>query len=133
MDRARPLPLVLSLLLALPLVLSLGLSGCVSGCGSGCSSGERGHKRIGERCGSDSECRRGLCVEGVAPGGPVCTKSCGSSEQCPSRWSCSGVTEGGVLVCSQRSATPFDLPNGARPPRPAQQPSQETAPSPSSP
>jgi len=62
---------------------------------------------FGGPCGSDSDCRRGLCVAGVHGESPVCTRSCARSSECPEGWSCSGVTQHQVLVCSHGAATPF--------------------------
>ena len=76
------------------------------------SCGGRGDKTIGDPCASASECQEGLCVGGQAGEDPVCTVSCGRTEDCPRGWSCSGVTEGNVLVCSHGAPTPFGI--GAR-------------------
>ena len=67
----------------------------------------RGDARTGERCAQDRDCARGLCVAGVSGEHPVCTVSCGSDDECPSGWSCTGVTQANVVVCSRRAATPF--------------------------
>jgi hypothetical protein len=73
----------------------------------GCSS-SRGDVRFGERCRDDRECQRGLCVSGVRGDAPVCTVSCGSDDECPQGWTCHGVTQAMVLVCSHGGATPLD-------------------------
>jgi hypothetical protein len=70
----------------------------------------RGDARTGERCSRDRDCARGLCVAGVAGvagAQGACTVSCGSDEECPRGWSCTGVTQANVVVCSQGAATPF--------------------------
>ncbi|MBN8612179.1 MAG: hypothetical protein J0L92_16410 [Deltaproteobacteria bacterium] len=67
----------------------------------------RGDARTGERCRSDRECARGLCVAGVAGERGACTVSCGGDDECPEGWSCTGVTQANVVVCSRGSATPF--------------------------
>lgn len=66
-----------------------------------------GDAQTGDACESDRDCQRGLCVAGIAGESGVCTVSCGSSDECPEGWSCSGVTEGNVLICRQGAATPF--------------------------
>jgi hypothetical protein len=84
-----------------PLLLALVLLGAA------CSS-PRGDTQFGERCGGDRECQRGLCVSGVRGDAPVCTISCASDTECPQGWSCHGVTQSSVLVCSFGGSTPFD-------------------------
>lgn len=74
---------------------------------AGCGEEERGDARFGEPCASDSECAAGLCVGGVDGDAPRCTRSCATGTQCPQGWSCSGVTEAGVVVCQKGRATPF--------------------------
>lgn len=74
---------------------------------AGCSSA-RGNTQFGERCGDDRECQRGLCVSGVRGDAPVCTVSCAGDTECPQGWSCHGVTQANVLVCSHGGSTPFD-------------------------
>lgn len=67
----------------------------------------RGDARTGEPCSRDEDCAHGLCVEGA--GGPhaLCTVSCASERDCPEGWSCSGVTQANVLICTRGNATPF--------------------------
>jgi hypothetical protein len=67
----------------------------------------RGDARTGERCAQDRDCARGLCVAGVAGQNAACTVSCGSDDECPDGWSCTGVTQANVVVCSRGAATPF--------------------------
>ena len=67
----------------------------------------RGAKATGDACTEDLECAHGLCVAGVAGDAAVCTVSCATAEECPHGWSCSGVTQRGVLVCSRHAPTPF--------------------------
>ncbi len=89
-----------------PLAISTLL---IAALAAGCGPVERGAGRVGESCERDRDCARGLCVGGV--GGPpdrVCTVSCGASTDCPEGWSCTGVTQGSVLVCQRGGATPFD-------------------------
>lgn len=71
-----------------------------------------GDARLGEPCESDDDCARGLCVGGVNGDRPACTRSCAGNEDCPHGWSCSGVTQNQVLVCSHGAATPFGDGNG---------------------
>lgn len=73
--------------------------------GMGCAG--RGEARFGQRCERDADCQRGLCVAGVAGDAPVCTTSCGGRADCPGGWSCNGVTQANVIVCSKGAATPF--------------------------
>ena len=89
-------------LLTLACALGLALGACSGG------TTPRGDARVGERCAHDTDCRRGLCVGGVAGAAPACTVSCATASDCPERWSCSAVTAQGVLVCQQGGATPFD-------------------------
>ncbi|NOY92167.1 MAG: hypothetical protein GXP55_13295 [Deltaproteobacteria bacterium] len=91
-------PAVIPLLLLL--TLSVGLL-ALPACGG------RGDAAFGATCGTDQDCAHGLCVAGVHADGPVCTKSCGGNADCPAHWSCSGVTQANVLVCSHGAATPF--------------------------
>lgn len=79
---------------------------------AGCGSQERGDKRAGDPCGDAQECRHGLCVAGVAGEDPVCTRSCGSAADCPRGWSCGGVTEDNILICTQGAGNPLGV--GAR-------------------
>lgn len=67
----------------------------------------RGTAAMGDACGSDFDCARGYCVASASSEGPVCTVTCSGNEDCPERWSCSGVTERGVVVCVPGAATPF--------------------------
>lgn len=83
--------------------LALTLAALAAGCSRG-----RGDKRHGERCRDDRECSRGLCVAGVHGDEAVCTVSCASDSECPQGWTCHGVTQANVLVCSHGGATPFD-------------------------
>jgi hypothetical protein len=69
--------------------------------------GGRGDGRVGERCGRDRDCARGLCVAGVAGPEPACTISCMGDDDCLEGWSCSGVTQANVVVCARGGATPF--------------------------
>ena len=85
------------------LLLALGFAGC---------SGGGGTKAMGEPCGDARECEHGLCVSGASGEDPVCTRSCASTEDCPRGWSCSGVTQDNVLICSEGAPTPFGI--GAR-------------------
>lgn len=75
----------------------------VAGCGG------RGNVRFGERCHSDEECARGLCVAGVAGHNAVCTISCATGDDCPTGWSCHGVTQANVVVCAAGASTPFGM------------------------
>jgi len=83
------------------LVLLLLSSALLLGCGG------RGDAAFGAACQQDQDCTHGLCVGGVHGDGPVCTKSCATGTDCPRGWSCSGVTQSNVLVCSHGAATPF--------------------------
>jgi hypothetical protein len=87
-------PLAVHTLGALGLLLAAGCGG-------------RGEARFGQRCERDADCQRGLCVGGVAGDAPVCTTSCGGRNDCPGGWSCNGVTQANVVVCSKGAATPF--------------------------
>ncbi len=71
--------------------------------------GGRGNVGFGERCRSDDECARGLCVAGVSGRSAVCTISCATGEDCPTGWSCHGVTQANVLVCAAGASTPFGM------------------------
>jgi hypothetical protein len=64
-------------------------------------------RSVGSPCDGDDACESGLCAGGVAGDSPVCTKSCRSGDECPDGWSCSGVTQNKVLVCTKGAATPF--------------------------
>ena len=68
-----------------------------------------GDKAMGDPCGSARECQDGQCVAGVDGDEPVCTRSCGGDSECPEGWSCSGATEGMVLVCVHGSSNPFGM------------------------
>ena len=81
------------------LVVSFVLAAC----------GGRGERRFGEHCARDSDCQHGLCVAGVRGSQPVCTVSCGATSECPQGWSCHGVTQTNVLVCSSGASTPFGM------------------------
>lgn len=81
-------------------VVSIGLA--LVGC-----TRERGDGQMGDPCRSDFDCARGYCVAGVSGHDPVCTITCGRNGDCPDGWSCSGVTERGVVVCSLGASTPF--------------------------
>ena len=64
--------------------------------------------KFGEKCKEDFQCKSGLCValsKDTSYG--YCTISCSKNEQCPEGYSCSGVTNKGVVVCSPGPATPF--------------------------
>ncbi len=67
----------------------------------------RGDARTGQPCDGDRACARGLCVAGVAGPSGACTVSCGDDDECPQGWTCSGVTQNNVVVCSRGNATPF--------------------------
>jgi len=82
---------------ALGVLLLLAAAGC----------GGRGQARFGQPCARDADCQRGLCVGGVAGDAPVCTTSCGGRNDCPGGWSCNGVTQANVVVCSKGAAMPF--------------------------
>lgn len=69
--------------------------------------GGRGDAAFGDPCEGNDTCAEGLCIAGVDGNEPVCTKSCATSDECPEGWSCSGVTQARVLVCSHSPATPF--------------------------
>lgn len=84
-----------------PLVLAAWL---LAGCGT-----DRGSKHVGDPCSDASECRHGLCVEGVGGDEAVCTRSCASARDCPRGWACAGVTNNNVLVCTRGSPTPFGI------------------------
>ncbi|MCB9591248.1 MAG: hypothetical protein H6719_00835 [Sandaracinaceae bacterium] len=85
--------------------LALAALGFVLGA---CSGGPR-NKPLGAACGDADECQHGLCVQGVAGDGPVCTQSCATSSECPRGWACSGVTGDNVLVCTRGAPTPFGI------------------------
>ncbi len=92
-----------ALRIGLPLAwLTLALA-----CGGG-----HGDKRTGEPCSSNDECRHGLCIGGVDGEEATCTRSCANTAECPRGWSCSGVTQDNVLVCTHGAPTPFGV--GAR-------------------
>lgn len=78
----------------------------------GACGSERGDKEMGEECSDAEECAHGLCVAGVAGPDPVCTRSCANTSECPRGWSCSGVTQGNVLICQRGAGNPLGV--GAR-------------------
>jgi len=75
---------------------------------------ERSQQRPGDRldgvaCEDADQCAGGYCVAGVAGEQPACTRTCATGEDCADGWSCSAVTDRGVLVCQRGGATPFGM------------------------
>lgn len=64
--------------------------------------------KFGEKCKKDVQCRSNLCLF-LSPDSEYgfCTLSCAKNEDCPQGYSCSSVTNKGVVVCSPLPSTPF--------------------------
>jgi hypothetical protein len=73
----------------------------------GCRSGPT-NLGIADRCTESRQCRSGICLfptKGSEDG--LCTKPCTGNSDCLEGWSCTALTQDGVMVCQKGQATPF--------------------------
>jgi hypothetical protein len=63
---------------------------------------------VGHKCMQSRECGSGICLfpTQVSKEGR-CSRPCTASTDCPEGWSCTAITQNGVMVCQEGPATPF--------------------------
>ena len=73
----------------------------------GCKKGPR-DLSITQPCTESKQCQSGICLflTQTSEDG-LCTEPCTESKECPEGWSCTAITQNGVMVCQKGQATPF--------------------------
>ena len=75
---------------------------------AGCKKGGPSNLSLAQPCTESHQCRSGICLfQTPASEDGLCTKPCISGKECPEGWSCTAVTQDGVIVCQQGNSTPF--------------------------
>lgn len=75
-----------------------------------CSCGTKRNLQFGSRCQNDYECKSSLCVSlSKNADYGLCTKSCTTGDDCPEGYSCTGLTNKGIVICQPGAANPFGV------------------------
>jgi len=65
---------------------------------------------IGQGCQESTQCSSGICLSRTRESKDgKCSRPCGKPADCPAGWTCTALTQDGVLVCQEGSPTPFGL------------------------
>jgi len=74
---------------------------------AGCKKGPS-NLSLAQPCTESNQCRSGICLF-LTPASEdgLCTKPCTGGSECPEGWSCTAVTQEGIMVCQKGHSTPF--------------------------